>query len=203
MPAQGTKEYDQAMQALYNYMNAYIGMSRERFNTLAANFIIRKFDRKTFVIKPGEVDHYFNFILKGVARKFAFAGKKEITLQLSTEGHFIHSEISFFTQTPSDCYVETIEPTVFLSVKYDVLENLYTEMPELNKLARMMIGEMYVKKEMRDQAHLRLTTKERFLQYVNRHPDMIQRVSQKYIASYLNIKPETFSRLKHLLKQSR
>lgn len=64
-----------------------------------------------------------------------------------------------------------------------------------------MIGEMYVKKSLRDLAHLRLTTRERFLQYVKRHPDMLQRVSQKYIASYLNIKPETFSRLKHLLKQ--
>jgi CRP-like cAMP-binding protein len=153
------------------------------------------------VVQPGEVDHYFNFIAKGAVRKYLVAGKKEVTLQLSTEGHFIHAELSFFTRQPADCYIETIEPTVFFSIHYDDLEAMYDEMPELNKMARLLISQMYVRKEMRDLAFLRLSAKERFLQYMQRHPDMLQRVSQKYLASYLQIKPETFSRLKHLLRQ--
>lgn len=201
MPQQGMKKYEVAIQSLYQYIHAYTGMSAESFAKLSGYFSVRNFDRKTIVVMPGEIDQYFNFILKGVARKYVISGKKEITLQLSTEGHFIHAELSFHTQTPSDCFVETIEPSVLLSITYDDLQKLYVEMPEINKLARLMIGEMYVKKSLRDLAHLRLTTRERFLQYVKRHPDMLQRVSQKYIASYLNIKPETFSRLKHLLKQ--
>ncbi|KYP13129.1 MAG: hypothetical protein A1D16_01355 [Flavihumibacter sp. CACIAM 22H1] len=60
---------------------------------------------------------------------------------------------------------------------------------------------MYIRKELRDLSHLRLTARERFLNYMHKHPDMMQRVSQKYIASYLHIKPETFSRLKHLIRQ--
>ncbi|RYZ45663.1 MAG: TonB-dependent receptor, partial [Sphingobacteriales bacterium] len=44
------------------------------------------------------------------------------------------------------------------------------------------------------------TTREKFLEYVNNHPHMLQRVPQKILASYLNIKPETFSRLKHLIR---
>jgi CRP-like cAMP-binding protein len=48
---------------------------------------------------------------------------------------------------------------------------------------------------------MRLDTRERFLQFVERNPELVQRVPQKYLASYLNMKPETFSRLKHLLKK--
>ncbi|MBC6493061.1 Crp/Fnr family transcriptional regulator [Flavihumibacter stibioxidans] len=194
------KKYESSLQALYLYINGYTGMSPEQFLKLSGYFTVRHFDRRTAVVKSGEVDHFFNYIIKGVARKYILAGKKEITLQLSTENHFIHSELSFHTGKPSECIVEAIEPCVFLSLHKDDLEKLYVEMPELNKLARIIIGEMYIRKELRDLSHVRLNARERFLQYMHSNPDMLQRVPQKYIASFLNIKPETFSRLKHLLR---
>lgn len=162
---------------------------------------LRRVERKHQLIKPGETEPYLNFILKGVIRKYVMVGKKEITLQLSKEGHIIHSELSFHTQTASECYIEAIEPSTLLSITYDNLQQLYLEFPVVNKLSRLLISDMYVRKDRRDMEHIRLDTKERFLKYMNRHPDMIQRVSQKYIASYLNIKPETFSRLKHLMRK--
>lgn len=193
--------YQPALQQLYAYMNAYCGISKEDFKVLTSHFIVRKLDKKSLLIQPGEVDHYFNFILTGVVRKFMRVGKKEFTLQLSTEGHFIHAELSFHTGKPADCFIEAIEASTLLSIHQEDLEKLFLEIPVLNKLARQMVSEMYIRKELRDLAHFRLTARERFLQYIQKHPDMMQRVSQKYIASYLNIKPETFSRLKHLVRQ--
>lgn len=191
---------ESSIEDLFLYMNTYCGMSREEFKLLSAKFIVRHVDKKCLLIQPGEIDYYFNYIVKGVARKFIRAGASEITLQLSTEGHFIHSELSFHTGTPSDCFVEAIEPTSFLAIHKQDLEQLFTEIPVLNKLARLIVSEMYIRKELRDLSHIRLSARERFLQYLQKHPDMMQRVSQKYIASYLNIKPETFSRLKHLVR---
>jgi CRP-like cAMP-binding protein len=182
-------------------MNAYCGISKEDFKVLTGYLIVRKLDKKSLLIQPGEVDHYFNYILSGVVRKFMRVGKKEFTLQLSTEGHFIHAELSFHTGKPADCFIEAIEASTLLSIHQEDLEKLFLEVPVLNKLARQMVSEMYIRKELRDLAHFRLTARERFLQYIHKHPDMMQRVSQKYIASYLNIKPETFSRLKHLVRQ--
>ncbi|ULQ53684.1 Crp/Fnr family transcriptional regulator [Flavihumibacter fluvii] len=193
--------YAQAAESLYTYLHGHLGMNREQLIMISDRITVRKFDRKCSVITPGEVDHYFNFIITGAARKYVLGGKKEFTIQLATEGHFIHDELSFFTQKPSECYIETIEATEFFSIRYDDLERLYTEMPELNRFARLMLGEMFLKKEIRDTSYMRFTPRERFLQYVEQHPDVLQRVSQKYIASFLHIKPETFSRLKHLLKE--
>jgi CRP-like cAMP-binding protein len=201
MKSSALQPYQPAIQELFAYMNAYCGITKEEFIIMTSYFIVRKLDKKSLLIQPGEVDHYFNFILKGVVRKFMRAGKKEFTLQLSTEGHFIHAELSFHTGKPADCYIEAIEASTFLSIHREDLEKLYTEIPVLNKLARLMVSEMYIRKELRDLSHFRLTARERFLQYIHKHPDMMQRVSQKYIASYLNIKPETFSRLKHLVRQ--
>ncbi|TAH02712.1 MAG: Crp/Fnr family transcriptional regulator, partial [Sphingobacteriales bacterium] len=133
-------------------------------------------------------------------RKYMVINKKEITIQLATEGHMIHSEISFNTRVPSDCFIDTIEPTVLISMSYDNLQKVYAAFPEFEKLGRLVITDMFIRKDIRDMTQLKNSTRERFITYMKKHPDMLQRVPQKYLASYLNIKPETFSRLKHLLK---
>ncbi|HTI91746.1 MAG TPA: hypothetical protein VL727_14230, partial [Puia sp.] len=80
------------------------------------------------------------------------------------------------------------------------LEQMYDQFPKIERLGRLLISELFVKKDSRYFDQLNKNTRERFLEYIRTHPQMMQRVPQKYIASYLNIKPETFSRLKHLIK---
>jgi CRP-like cAMP-binding protein len=185
---------------VFSYFNKFVEMSRQEFDQIIPYFEVRKFDKKTRVLKTGEMDNYFNIMMKGLARKYMVVRKKEITIQLATEGHMIYSEISFNLRQPSDCIIETIEPVIFLSVAYDNMQEIYRRFPKTERLGRMIITEMFIKKDQRDFRQLNISTRERFLQYVQTHPDMLQRVPQKYLASYLNIKPETFSRLKHLLR---
>ncbi|HEY4149792.1 MAG TPA: Crp/Fnr family transcriptional regulator [Chitinophagaceae bacterium] len=190
-------------QNLYNYFRRFVNMSGEEFDQLIPYFEIRKFDKKSKLVKIGEVDLYFNIIMKGLIRKYIMVKKKEVTIQLSTEGHMIHSEISFNLQQPSDCIVEAIESTSVLSISYANLQMIYEKFPDTERLGRLIITDMFIKKDFRDLDQLKKTTRERFLEYMQNHPNMLQRVPQKYLASYLNIKPETFSRLKHLLQVKR
>jgi hypothetical protein len=73
------------------------------------------------------------------------------------------------------------------------------KIPEAEALGRVIIMQMFIKKDARYFDQLNISTRDRFIEYMNTHPHMLQRVPQKVLASYLNIKPETFSRLKHLL----
>jgi CRP-like cAMP-binding protein len=161
---------------------------------------IREFDKRVKVIHEGEVERYLNVVAWGLARKYLPVRNKEITIQLAPEGHIIHSELSFHYRVPSRSVVETIEPTVFFSISYDSLEQLYEQIPGMERLGRLMITDLFIKSDNRYFNQLRKSTRERFLEYVRNHPDMVQRVPQKYLASFLNIKPETFSRLKHLTR---
>jgi CRP-like cAMP-binding protein len=191
------------LDTLYHYFLKFGEMAREEFDLVAPAFEMRTFNKKTKLLLVGETDKYVNIIMKGLVRKYMIVKKKEITTQLSVEGQMIHSEISFNLQQPSECIIETIEPTTFLSVSYENLQRLYERYPKTERLGRMIITEMFIKKDQRDFEQLNKTTRERFLDYIQNHPDMLQRVPQKYLASYLNIKPETFSRLKHLLRPKR
>lgn len=195
-----TGDYARYLDKIHTYFNRFLYLSKDEFNELMPYFEVRRIDKKQQIVKLGEIDNNFNIIMKGLVRKYTMVGKKDVTLQLSIEGQVIHSEISFNTRTPSDVIVETIEPSIFLSISYDNLQKIYEINPKTEKLGRLLITYLFIKKDYRDYSQLKKTTRERFMDYMLSHPDMLQRVPQKYIASYLNIKPETFSRLKHLMK---
>jgi CRP-like cAMP-binding protein len=197
------KEHIIYFERLKSFFNNYMNMTSTEFDVLVPYFEVRSFDKKEQVVKLGEIDNYFNFIAKGLVRKYTLAGKKEVTLQLATEGHAIHSEVSFNRRVPSDVIVETIEPSVFLSLTYDNLQAIYNIFPRTERLGRLVTIDMYLKKDLRDYSHFRQNSRERFLNYIENHQEMVQRVPQKYLASYLHIKPETFSRLKHLVRNKK
>ncbi|HXD78906.1 MAG TPA: hypothetical protein VN616_13910 [Puia sp.] len=195
--------YKAALEGLHRYLSRYVPLSKQEFGHLLPYIEIREFDKKVKVIDQGEIERYLNVIAWGLVRKYLPVRNREITVQLASEGHIIHSELSFHYRTPSGSVIETIEPTVFFSISYDSLQELYDLVPKAERMGRLLISDLYVRKDNRYFDQLLKSTRERFLQYVRTHPQMVQRVPQKYIASYLNIKPETFSRLKHLMRPGR
>jgi CRP-like cAMP-binding protein len=195
--------YKAALEGLHRYLSHYVPLTKQEFGQLLPYIEIREFDKKVKVIDKGEIERYLNVIAWGLVRKYLPVRNREITVQLASEGHIVHSELSFHYRTPSGSVIETIEPTAFFSISYDSLQELYEQFPKAERMGRLLISDLYVKKDNRYFDQLLKTTRERFLQYVRTHPQMMQRVPQKYIASYLNIKPETFSRLKHLMRPGR
>lgn len=195
--------YKAALEELHHQLSRFVPLTKAEFGQLLPHIEIREFEKRVKVIREGEVERYLNIVAWGLVRKYLPLRNKEITVQLAPEGHIIHSELSFYYRTPSRAEVETIEPTVFFSITYESLEHLYDQMPKIERLGRLMISDLFIKKDDRYFDQLKKTTRERFLEYIHTHPQMLQRVPQKYIASYLNIKPETFSRLKHLMRPKR
>jgi CRP-like cAMP-binding protein len=192
--------YKDALERLHHYLSRFVPLSRQEFGQLLPYIEIREFDKRVRVIDAGSVERYLNVIATGLVRKYLPVRSKEITVQLASEGHLVHSELSFHYRIPSSAVIETIEPTVFFSISYDSLQQLYDQYPKAEHLGRLLISDLFVKKDNHYYHQLIKNTRERFLDYVRTHPQMLQRVPQKYIASYLNIKPETFSRLKHLVR---
>lgn len=191
-----------AHKAFHAYLRKFIELSDEEFtNSLLPYISIRKFDKKSLLTASGEVENWFNFISRGLIRKYYLKGKSEINTQISMEGHIIHSQESFHSRTPSEYVVEAIEPSIVASLSYDNLEKIFDQSQKMEHLGRLVITHTMVIKDRWQMQQIKLTPRERFIRFVNKNPELMQRVPQKYLASYLNIKPETFSRFKHLLRE--
>ena len=187
--------------SLLDFLNKFIPISLAEYNELIAPYIFKRhFDKKSVITRAGEVENYLNFIDSGLARKYYKKTNEEVNTQISYEGHIIHSQESFHSRIPSEYSIEAIEPTVLSSITYECLEKMYSSSEKMQRLGRLVITATMVIKDKWQSQLVKLSPRERFISFVTRHPELMQRVPQKYLASYLNIKPETFSRFKHLVK---
>jgi CRP-like cAMP-binding protein len=188
--------------ALRQYVSKYADLTDEDFELIRTRIEVRELTKRQVLVHAGEQEQYLNLVIKGVFRKYFNKGRDEVITQLAKEGDLISSSISFFSGLPSQYAIEALEPAVVFSLSREKVDELYALSPNLERLGRMIITELYLAKERWEQDHIQFDIRQRFVNFVHNNAELIQRVPQKYIASYLNIKPETFSRLKHLLKKS-
>lgn len=189
------------LELLRQYVTDYVALTDEEFSLLASKIIVRNFDKHVRLIQPGEVERYMNFVVRGLVRTYFYKGRTEVVTVLAKERELISASASFLSGEPSNYFIETLEPTTLLSLTREDLEEVYRLSPRVERLGRLMTTQFVLIKEEWEHEYMRLDTRERFIRFVEKNSGLVQRVPQKYLASYLNMKPETFSRLKHLLKK--
>lgn len=181
------------------FINQYIELTEEDFQTLASKLRPVSFDKKTKLVDIGEIATTIYFVLQGITRRYFYRGKQEVITHLVKENGIMGSIISFLTGDPSRYVLETIEPVTALAISKDDLEELYLSDKKWEKFGRKIITAFFLQTEHHNLDNIRFSTKERFINFMKQNPDLVLRVPQKYLASYLEIQPETFSRLKHLM----
>ncbi len=194
---------EKSLKGIQQFFQPFLLMTLEEIRELLAYCEIRCFAKKEMIVKEGMTDDYLNIVLSGLVRKFVRVGNHEETMQLATEGHVFTSEISFLERKPSGINFQALEQTTIISMQYDKMNEALENFSKGEQLGRMILTRMYVRKGERIYLGASKTPKEKFVEYIFKNPHMLQRVPQKYLASYLHIKPETFSRMKLLVKQGK
>lgn len=187
------------MSDLLTFLSQFIKISPEEFAELITWAEPRQYEKKTILTKPGEVEEYMYFITSGLIRKYFLKKDQEIITHIVKEGGILGSGESFLTGKPSKYFIETLEPTTGFAISREKLEEMYKTSKKWERLGRVLTTQYFIAQEMRIMDNIRYSTRERFVKFMKENTDLLQRVPQKYLASYLNIKPETFSRLKHLM----
>jgi CRP-like cAMP-binding protein len=185
---------------LKNFILGYVSLTDSEYAYFASFFEIRKFKKREIFLREGEIEKYLNFIQSGLARLYFVREKEEVVIQFSSENEIICCYESFLSGKPSVFSTQAIEPMVVLSITLENLENLFAYSPKIERLGRLFATQEYLKKAAFDYNRVRVNTKERFIDFVQHNGNLLQRTPQKYLASYLDIKPETFSRMKHFTK---
>jgi CRP-like cAMP-binding protein len=187
------------LEPIRQFVNQHIELTDEEFQTLASKLYPVSFNKKTKVVDIGEVATTVYFVIKGITRRYFLRGKQEVITHLVKEGGLMGSVISFLTGEPSRYILETIEPVTALAISKSDLEALFLSGKKWEKFGRKIITSFFLQIEFHTLENIKYSTRERFVNFMKQNPDLVLRVPQKYLASYLEIQPETFSRLKHLM----
>lgn len=153
------------------------------------------FPKKHLITQEGQTEAYFYIVREGVQRSYFVHHDKEHTFQFTYPGDFTGVPESFLLQRPSRFYLEALSDTVCLRLPYSAFSELSEKHPELHQqlhLGLRHLLDQLVQRQMELQA---FSAEERFQGFMQRSAHVFQLIPQRYIASYLNMRPETFSKL--------
>lgn len=191
---------------LLNHLKKHIQLTEAEELVILSAHVTRRFKRGDFLTKEGEVNRYTNFIVSGSAKVYYIdqAGQEHI-IQLGIQEWWIGDYSSFITQTKGMLYTEALSATETASFSYDILQELYFQVPALERFFRLLTQNAYAAFHKRVLESLSMDAEQRYTAFRESYPEMDQQLSQKDIASYLGMSAEFLSKIKKriMLKQRR
>jgi CRP-like cAMP-binding protein len=160
-------------------------------------FVEKEITSKTVLLHEGEIANNIYLIKKGCLREWFNKDGKDITFQFFFEGQPVASIDSFMNQKPSLFTIESIEPTTVLSIGKADFEKLLIAYPEFKNGFQDFIFQRFRVYGQLFLSRIKDTPQERYTDLIKNHPEIIKRVPQHYIASFLGITPISLSRIRN------
>ncbi len=188
---------------LLDYIKKHLDLNAEEEIILFSKIINRSYLKDQYVSQQGGVCKSICFILSGCTKMFYVdkEGQEHIVM-FSIEDWWTSDLGSFISQTPADYHVQCTENTHLIQFPYDKLEELYREIPKMERLFRKIVERAYVASQKRIIRNFSMSAKERYLIFKETYPKIEQRVPQYMIASYLGITKEFLSKIKSQIIQN-
>jgi CRP-like cAMP-binding protein len=185
---------------LLKYMSHYITLTQEEENILVSKVLYKKYLKGQYIVQQGDVCKYSGFVVSGCTKTFYVdeEGQEHIVM-FSIEDWWASDMGSFVTQTPADFNVQCIENTELIIFSHDTIEELYSEIPKLERFFRQIVEKGLAASQKRIVRSFSLSAKEQYVHFRNQYPKMEQRIPQYMIASYLGITKEFLSKIKSQL----
>jgi CRP-like cAMP-binding protein len=175
----------------------HITLSDSDFEHFSSYFTLKKLRKRQYLLQQGDICRHLYYVNKGCLRSFEVDNAdKEHILQFSVEDWWVGDMVSSLTQTPSQINIECLENCEILQIEQVALEKLYFEIPQLERFFRIITQNAYIAAQRRLLAVMSKPALERYLDFADRNPHIMQRVPNHLVASYLGITPESLSRLK-------
>lgn len=161
---------------------------------------IQHIPAKTKILQEGEVCQFEAYVQKGCLRTYYINSNGfEVTVSFSVEDCWVSDIASFQYQQPSNLYIETLEDTQMYVLTPTSKEELLEKIPKFERVFRMLVQRSLSLVQNRLINTISMKATQRYLEFINLHPTIPQRVPQYYIASYLGVSPEFVSTIKKRL----
>ncbi|MCZ4244022.1 Crp/Fnr family transcriptional regulator [Pedobacter punctiformis] len=154
------------------------------------------YKKNKFLISPLDRNEYLFLIIKGVVRGFIRDGKTEITTWIAKEDEVVGTIRNLWLGNESLEYLQALEDVELIAIPHSLSDDLYENFAEANIVGRKMMELYYRAAEERAYLCRISSAEKRYRRFLISYPGLINRVSLKYIASFLAIRLETLSRVR-------
>ena len=184
--------------ALAEHVKKRIDLTDEEVNVLLSCFKLTKVRKRQFIIQPGFIAHHKNYVLKGAFRAYVVDDTgQDHTIQVSIEDWWITDYNSYVFQQPATMFVEALEESVILQIHYNDEARLKQEHHFFETFFRIMAERSMAFMQRRIITNLTKNAEERYKEFEAQYPDIVRRMPQYALASYLGMSTEYLSRLRN------
>lgn len=174
----------------------YSTMTHEELDTLESILVPKKFAKGEMILKEGDVCENIYYIDKGLVRQFYYKNEKELTEHIGAEGEIFMCIESLFREEPTKLQVEALEPCQLYLIPKHRLEQVALHNVNIQILYRMILEESLIVSQVHADLLRFETAQNRYLRLCKLKPQVVLRAPLVYIASYLQMTPETLSRVR-------
>ena len=185
------------MPSIVENINKLILLTKEEEALFLSKIEFKSYKSKTILLSSGEIASATYFVNSGILRSFNVNDNIiEHVLHFACEGWWIGDMYSYISQKPGNLFIEVLEDAELAIITKNNQEELYLKIPKLERFFRILAENSLVSHQERLMDNLSLTAEERFEKFCTKYPTLIQKISQKNIASYIGVTPEFFSKMK-------
>jgi len=164
---------------------------------IAEQVILKKIRKRQYILQENDICKYVAFVNKGMLRSYTTdENGNDYIIQFAPEGWFISDLYSLVTGEPSTQNIDAIEDSELILISVAGYDHLQNVIPEFLKFNYLQMRSAYIALQKRLADMFLLSSEQKYLKLINTYPDIVQRVPQHMIASYMGLTPETISRVK-------
>ena len=174
----------------------YSTMTHEELDMLENILVPMKFSKSELVLGEGEVCTNFYWIVKGMLRQFYYKNGKEVTEHMATENSMVMCIESLFLEQPSSLQIIALETTIVFAIPRAALEQVAMRSVNIQILYRKILEESLIQSQVKADMLRFASAQDRYARLVKTQPQLVLRAPLVYIASLLDMTPETLSRVR-------
>ncbi|HEY9046406.1 MAG TPA: Crp/Fnr family transcriptional regulator [Ohtaekwangia sp.] len=191
------------LDVFHTYIRSRITISDEELKSIDAACTLKKLRKKQYLLQEGDVWQYNAFVAKGCVRTYRVDERGgEHVIQFSVENWWTGDRESLLTGKPSRCNIDAIEDSEIILIKKHDFDMLCKTIPALNEMVNMILQRSFNTAQNRIHASISLSAEEKYRDFIEKYPGLVNRVPQGMIASYLGISPETLSRVRNQMSRN-
>lgn len=185
------------MKNINNYLSKVLDVPLEKVNLCSLHYEIKKIPKNHFLLQYGEICRYIYFVERGLLKMYSIdKNGKEHIIQFAPESWLISDRSSLYFNEKSIYYIEAVEDSEVLLLHPDFINKLIGEFPNSLEKSDILLQKHIKSLQDRINSLLGETAEERYMKFIKMYPDLLMRVPQWMIASYLGITPESLSRVR-------
>ncbi|HCR55086.1 MAG TPA: Crp/Fnr family transcriptional regulator [Cytophagales bacterium] len=180
---------------LFDFISKYVTLTEAEKNAIVSLDLFRTLKKGTTILKKGQKSKDSYFVLEGCIRIYYIIDGDEKTTAFYTEMEAL-TPPCVVSKTPSEYYVSCVEDSILLISNSDMEAEINSKFPKFDLMCRKLSEELLAKQRIDFDEFKTSSPEQRYLNLLQKRPDLIQRVPQHQLASYLGIKPQSLSRLR-------